>query len=202
MEGPIFAGGVKEGLQNFHYDSIENREVSNNNGDSVVTNKETEVYFGVPFVENNAFRNKGKYSYKKDCKRLKKGGRRHVGHTLDKMISVDNRPSSRKRPRLEVDPNGLDPFGLDVLLGLANNSMHKGPNVVKETCHVGGTQSNGDVSVPDIDTLVQEQDIDSDQPFGQQKSNDGAGIDLQLGSGNRREQAVETGVGWVISRIW
>ncbi|MFS7900296.1 hypothetical protein Hanom_Chr00s104766g01805431 [Helianthus anomalus] len=34
------------------------------------------------------------------------------------FLSLDSRPSSNKRARLDFDPNGLDPFGLDCLLGL------------------------------------------------------------------------------------
>ncbi|MFS7954396.1 hypothetical protein Hanom_Chr07g00629781 [Helianthus anomalus] len=55
---------------------------------------------------------------KKVRKGLKKMNQNRVSPHKGMMISVENRPSSRKRPRLEFDPNGLDPFGLDVLFGL------------------------------------------------------------------------------------
>ncbi|MFS7944887.1 hypothetical protein Hanom_Chr06g00517541 [Helianthus anomalus] len=73
-----------------------------------------------------------RYAPKRDGVKSKikknKGG---VGQAHDKMLSVDGRPSLRKRPRLDVDPNGLDPFGLDALLGLINNINNSDHNVSK-----------------------------------------------------------------------
>ncbi|MFS8031176.1 hypothetical protein Hanom_Chr17g01542731 [Helianthus anomalus] len=50
-------------------------------------------------------------------------GRVRMGLGQPKHISLDSRPSSKKRPRLDIDQSGLDPFGLDILLGMHQNTQ-------------------------------------------------------------------------------
>ncbi|MFS7938417.1 hypothetical protein Hanom_Chr05g00439451 [Helianthus anomalus] len=88
---------------------------------------------GVDEVSNTIIRRPNKEDINFGCNRIilskkegkkskKKKDRGGMGLFQDKMLSVDSRPSLRKRPRLDFDPNGLDPFGLDALLGLINNT--------------------------------------------------------------------------------
>ncbi|MFS8017937.1 hypothetical protein Hanom_Chr15g01386211 [Helianthus anomalus] len=97
-------------------------EVSNNLGDSVQVIKEGNVNVGEVNMEALKFRCDRRYASKKDGMKSKNKNKGGVGPVYHKMLSVDSRPSVRKRPRLDFDPNGLDPFGLDALLGLINNN--------------------------------------------------------------------------------
>ncbi|KAI7748391.1 hypothetical protein M8C21_013509, partial [Ambrosia artemisiifolia] len=56
----------------------------------------------------------------------KKSKKPTVEKLKPKLISVDERPNPTKRPRLDFDPNGLDLFGLDSLLGLNNQVLREG----------------------------------------------------------------------------
>ncbi|KAF5765351.1 hypothetical protein HanXRQr2_Chr15g0702771 [Helianthus annuus] len=201
MEGPSFSGGVMEGSQNIHFDNTKIKEVSKRIEESVALEKETGNYCHVPLVESYLFENIGKIPIKKASNRTKKGGRRQMGHIKDKLISVDSRPSSRKRPRLEVDPNGLDPFGLDALLGLVNNSCLKEPNVVIGTSHVGGTISNDDGTSPTLDAHVQVQDNGADQVVDHQTYNGAAGDESKLDSDGHQDQTSEKRGGGVAADL-
>ncbi|MFS8018789.1 hypothetical protein Hanom_Chr15g01396171 [Helianthus anomalus] len=126
LEGTKSVGEDKESSLNYHNGCIENKETSTINGEDVVVDKETDRLFGVSIMEDNSLGNGKKNLNSKSRKRTKKVGRKQMGQV---MISVDNRPSSRKRPRMDVDTNGMDPFGLNALLGLNNSFGCKGPMV-------------------------------------------------------------------------
>ncbi|KAJ0948257.1 hypothetical protein HanRHA438_Chr01g0025091 [Helianthus annuus] len=49
-----------------------------------------------------------------------------------RMVSTDDRPNPLKRPRLDFDPTCLDPFGLDVLLGLNNVAPVNGYGIIQD----------------------------------------------------------------------
>ncbi|MFS7944287.1 hypothetical protein Hanom_Chr06g00510321 [Helianthus anomalus] len=123
LEGTKSVGEAKESSLNYHNDCMENKETSTNNGGDVVEDKETDRLFGVSFLEDYSLGNGKKNLNSNSRNRVKKVGRRQMGQV---MISVDNRHSSRKRPRLDVDSNGLDPFGLNALLGLNSSYGCKG----------------------------------------------------------------------------
>ncbi|MFS7994613.1 hypothetical protein Hanom_Chr12g01108101 [Helianthus anomalus] len=144
MESPNGVEADKEGVQNIPIENVV-KEVSKNMGESVRIEKESHVNFGVPGVGKDIFQSEGRSNIKKRSKGLKKGNRNRVGHIQDKMVSVDSRPSSRKRPRLDFDHNGLDPFGLDALLGIYNENNLKESNVGNGLSHEKGNL-NGDVS--------------------------------------------------------
>ncbi|MFS7975364.1 hypothetical protein Hanom_Chr10g00879701 [Helianthus anomalus] len=150
MEGTevsVGNNGNKESSQTIHFENNANMGDPKNYGEAVSGDNGNDVNFGVSFLEINSSGSERKSSNNKRNNRLKKGRRVKVGHVQDKMISVDTRPSSRKRPRLEVDPNGLDPFGLDALLGLYNHKSQKVPNEVtslsKESTHTSGSEDQG-----------------------------------------------------------
>ncbi|MFS7964689.1 hypothetical protein Hanom_Chr08g00753241 [Helianthus anomalus] len=103
-----------ESSHNFLKDCMADKEGSKINGVMEVGDKETVVIFRESFLEANLLGNRKKISLKQGSKRLKKGGKKQVGHVF---ITVDERPKSRKRPKLDMEPNGLDPFGLDAMLG-------------------------------------------------------------------------------------
>ncbi|KAM0050099.1 hypothetical protein Hdeb2414_s0008g00293701 [Helianthus debilis subsp. tardiflorus] len=106
LERPFFTYADKESSGQLNNDIGIQNIFSKNLGDDMGTEKECEVV------------KEGRSRGGKNRNISNKGGRSRVGFTQPKLISVDDRPTSRKRPRLDVDPSGLDPFGLDVLLGL------------------------------------------------------------------------------------
>ncbi|MFS7922951.1 hypothetical protein Hanom_Chr03g00255101 [Helianthus anomalus] len=77
--------------------------------------------FGGNFLEGFNVEREGGPQGVKIRNKHKKGDKMCKGQVKPKMVSMDIRPSSRKRARLDVDPSGLDPFGLNVLLGLHMN---------------------------------------------------------------------------------
>ncbi|KAJ0575090.1 putative RNA-directed DNA polymerase [Helianthus annuus] len=88
--------------------------------DSAVFAKDSSMHHGEVDMER-IFMEKGSGpAIKNNRKFPKKCGSGRGGPSQAKLISVDNRPTSRKRPRLDVDPNGLDPFGINALLGLSH----------------------------------------------------------------------------------
>ncbi|MFS7933877.1 hypothetical protein Hanom_Chr04g00384981 [Helianthus anomalus] len=118
FERPIFTYTNKE--DGVHGQSMigDHIEVSKNIEDSEGVGMEGGVAFGEKFLGNNKVERESRSHVLKGRRiSINKTGRR-VGQMQPKLLSVDNRPSSRKRARLDLDPNGLDPFVLDVLLGL------------------------------------------------------------------------------------
>ncbi|MFS7968873.1 hypothetical protein Hanom_Chr09g00802601 [Helianthus anomalus] len=87
--------------------------------DTYGKNKETYVYYGDDVLERNEVVREGGPTQKNKRKVIKKVGSGRVVTRNPKLVSVDNRPTNRKRQRLDIDPNGLDPFGLNALLGLS-----------------------------------------------------------------------------------
>ncbi|KAL9992162.1 putative RNA-binding domain superfamily [Helianthus debilis subsp. tardiflorus] len=102
MERPVFTGIEMETMGNQY-------NFSKNMGENGGRNKES----GVEKEDRRQHGNNRKSSNMR--------GRVRVGLGQPKHISVDSRPSSKKRPRLDIDQSGLDPFGLDVLLGTHQN---------------------------------------------------------------------------------
>ncbi|KAF5767451.1 putative RNA-binding domain superfamily [Helianthus annuus] len=112
MEGPEIVEGNKEGEDYVHNQNIRDEDVSDFNNQSVGVNMEGFENFAGVSKEVNELVGNGLFTANKDKIVFKKVGRRRMGPYKDRMVSVDDRPSSRKRPRMEIDTNGLDPFGL------------------------------------------------------------------------------------------
>ena len=95
-------------------------------------------------------------------KRFKKIKRVQVGLVQSKLLSRDERPTGLKRPRMDFDPNGLDPFGLDAILGLNveirdKNTDTEGDILIEE---IGDKGMNGEESL-----VVERIDLDlNNQP--------------------------------------
>ncbi|KAM0025897.1 hypothetical protein Hdeb2414_s0021g00580091 [Helianthus debilis subsp. tardiflorus] len=129
LEGTIDSGVNLESSHNVLKDCMADKEGSKINGVMEVGDKETVGIFGESFLETNLLGNMKKISQKQGSKKLKKGGKKQVGHVF---ISVDERPKTKKRPRLDMEPNGIDPFGLDAMLGLLSGNRQEGPNSLTE----------------------------------------------------------------------
>ncbi|MFS8034672.1 hypothetical protein Hanom_Chr17g01583901 [Helianthus anomalus] len=65
IEGLVFSGEAKESVKTVHIDNIADREVSKNNGEAVVVDKETDVIFGASLLGSNFLGNEGKSPNKK-----------------------------------------------------------------------------------------------------------------------------------------
>ncbi|MFS7907134.1 hypothetical protein Hanom_Chr01g00067691 [Helianthus anomalus] len=111
-----------------HSVKVGNCQVTINGEGSVGADIETPLNYRDIFMGRNYEERERGPTVNNLRKASSKCGKGRVGRSQARMVSLDSRPKSRKRPRLDVDPKGLDPFGLDALLGI-NERQHTEPDV-------------------------------------------------------------------------
>ncbi|KAM0065069.1 hypothetical protein Hdeb2414_s0003g00110471 [Helianthus debilis subsp. tardiflorus] len=122
LERPQILQVIKERFLDDQTGMVEKDSFAKNMEEHMGVFKESHVGLGEVFKGRKLAESDTGPTVKKRRNVTKKGGVGRMGHQV-KMVSVDERPTSRKRPRLDVDPKGLDPFGLNILLGINNNAQ-------------------------------------------------------------------------------
>ncbi|KAJ0600726.1 hypothetical protein HanIR_Chr03g0120451 [Helianthus annuus] len=123
--------------------------------------KETYVYYGDDVLERDAVVREDGPSQKNNRKVIKKVGSGRVVTRQPKLISVDDRPTTRKRPRLDIDPNGLDRFGLNALLGLSIGQQLE--TELNTTLDKDGETVSADSSSQNLNVAEEDRQVEDDR---------------------------------------
>ncbi|MFS7946296.1 hypothetical protein Hanom_Chr06g00534331 [Helianthus anomalus] len=148
LERPQSPTVIMEGAVNNQSGIFGKFEVTKNPGDSIEADKETYMNYGDLFLGGNLVdRERGPLAKNnRNISKKKKNRTGRIGPVQAKLVSVDVRPGSRKRPRLDVDPNGFDAFGLNALLGL-NICQHKEFERFCDSGNVEGNENSTPVNI-------------------------------------------------------